>query len=65
MIGPARDVCDPVNHYKGRFIEDISTIQFEVTQPGFSFVSDPASMSTNEFSEIGSERNGSFFTSCP
>ena len=59
------DVCDATNHYKGRFIEDISTFQFKVTQPGFSFTSDPASTSVNEFSQIGSERNGAFFTSCP
>ena len=59
------DVCDATNHYQGRFIQDISTFQFKVTQPGFSFTSDPAITSINEFSQIGRERNGSFFTSCP
>jgi len=59
------DVCDSTNHYKGRFIQDIATFQFKVTQPGFSFTSDPAITSVTEFSQIGRERNGSFFVSCP
>ncbi len=58
------DVCDQVNHFRGRFIEDTATVKFTVEEPGFRFVSDPANTSVNEFSEIGRERNGSFFTPC-
>jgi hypothetical protein len=58
------NVCDPTNHFQGSFIEDVATIQFTVREPGFSFTSDPANTSVNEFSEIGSERNGVFFTGC-
>jgi hypothetical protein len=59
------DVCNATDHYQGRFIEDVSTFRFKVTQPGFSFESDPASTSINEYSEIGRERNGVFFSPCP
>jgi hypothetical protein len=59
------DVCDATNHYTGRFIADVATFQFKVQQPGFTFQSDPASTSINEFSELARERNGSFFTGCP
>ncbi len=55
---------DQVNHFRGRFIEDTATVKFTVEEPGFRFVSDPANTSVNEFSEIGRERNGSFFTPC-
>ena len=59
------NVCDATNHFQGQFIEHVATVQFTVRETGFRFVSDPASTSVNEFSEIGRESNGAFFTPCP
>ena len=38
-----------------------SRIEWSATKPGFSFVSDPATTSVSDFSELGTERNGIFF----
>jgi hypothetical protein len=56
-------IRDRENDFGGEFIEDRSTIEWSSDQEGFSFVSDPASTSVNEFSVIGQERNGVFFHS--
>lgn len=54
-------VDDAVEHFNGSFIENIATVEWSASEAGFSFVSDPASTSKNEFSEIGRETNGVFF----
>jgi len=58
---------DPVNHFAGDFFQVSNvTIAVTATTPlstghGFQFVSDPASTVVN-FAQIGSERNGVFFS---
>jgi len=53
---------DATNHFVGDYIEDTATIHWEAEEDGFHFVSDPAHTSTTVFAEIGSERNGAFFS---
>ena len=58
---------DPVNHFAGDFFQiGKVTIAVTATTPistghGFQFVSDPATTIVN-YAEIGSERNGVFFS---
>lgn len=58
---------DPVNHFAGDFFQVSNvTIAVTATTPlstghGFRFVSDPGSTVVN-FAQIGSERNGVFFS---
>jgi len=58
---------DPVNHFAGDFFQVSNvTIAVTATTPistghGFQFVSDPASTIVH-FAQIGSERNGVFFS---
>jgi hypothetical protein len=60
-------VHDAVNHFAGDFFQIGNvTIAVTATTPvssghGFQFVSDPASTTVN-FAQIGSERNGVFFS---
>jgi hypothetical protein len=58
------DVRDFQLGFAGRFIEDSATVEWTASVPstGFSFVSDPAATSKTTFAEIGSERNGVFFS---
>ena len=58
------DVRDFALGFAGRFIEDSATVEWTASVPstGFSFVSDPATTSKTTFAEIGSERNGVFFS---
>src|SRR5262249_10263676 len=53
---------DVVNHFDARVIEDSATIEWSAEEEDFQFVSDPAETSTTVFAEIGSERNGVFFS---
>ncbi len=55
-------VQDPTVGFDGDFIEDTATIEWSAEEQGFRFVSDPADTSTTLFAEIGSERNGVFFS---
>jgi hypothetical protein len=48
--------------FEGRFIENRATIEWSASESGFTFASDPAPTTSNEFSEIGQERNGTFFS---
>jgi hypothetical protein len=38
-----------------------TTLQWSASEPGFSFVSDPAATSSSYFAALGRERNGAFF----
>lgn len=53
---------DPVNTFTGSFIEDLATIRWSAHERGFRFTSDPAHTSSTTFAEIGTERNGVFFS---
>lgn len=53
---------DETNHFVGDYIEDMATLRWSAKEEGFHFVSDPANTSTTVFAEIGSERNGVFFS---
>jgi hypothetical protein len=52
---------DETNHFVGDYIEDTATIHWLAKEEGFHFVTDQAP-STTLFAEIGSERNGVFFS---
>ena len=52
---------DETNHFVGDYIEDTATIHWLAKEQGFHFVTDQAP-STTLFAEIGSERNGAFFS---
>jgi hypothetical protein len=58
------EVRDLVLGFAGKFIEDIAHVSWSANVPstGFSFQSAPASTSTTAFAEIGTERNGVFFS---
>lgn len=45
--------------FRGSYIEDTATIRWSAHGNGFRFESDPDTH--NEFSQIGTERNGVFF----
>lgn len=53
---------DEQNTFDAHVIEDTATIEWSAHESGFKFVSDPANTSTTVFAEIGSERNGVFFS---
>jgi hypothetical protein len=53
---------DETNHFVGDYIEDTATLRWSAKEEGFHFVSDPAKTSNSVFAEIGSERNGVFFS---
>ena len=53
-------VRDEKNRFAGDYIETTSSIEWSAREAGFRFKSDPET--TNEFSEIGRERNGVFFS---
>jgi hypothetical protein len=51
---------DEPNKFAGDFISTTASIEWSAREAGFRFESD--SETTNEFSEIGRERNGVFFS---
>ncbi len=53
---------DQQNEFDLHAIEDSATIRWSARRKDFKFVSDPANTSTTVFAEIGSERNGEFFS---
>jgi hypothetical protein len=71
-----RSQIDCLDAFRGDFLEGSATIEVTATTPptaastcpanparnGFKFVSDPANTTINLFAQIGSERNGVFFT---
>jgi hypothetical protein len=46
----------------GEFMHSQATIEWSMTEAGFSFVSDAAKTSTSDQAVIGRERNGKFFS---
>jgi hypothetical protein len=56
------NATDPVvQRFTGRFSLATVQIEWSAAAPGFHFVSDPASRTTNVRAVIGRERNGVFF----
>lgn len=53
-------VRDKTNGFSGNFSESIASISWSATESGFSFVSDAATH--NNFSLLGQESNGAFFS---
>jgi hypothetical protein len=60
-IAAPMNVTDNVHKFTGRFRLASVQIEWSADAPGFHFVSDPASTTTNVRSVIGRERNGVFF----
>jgi len=58
--GAPINVRDVQNKFVGDFIATTASIEWSAREAGFRFKSDPET--TNEFSEIGRERNGVFFS---
>jgi len=58
--GKPVEVRDEKNRFAGELIENTATIEWSAHEEGFRFESDPTTV--NEFSEIGRERNGVFFS---
>jgi hypothetical protein len=60
--GPGKRVTtrDDKSQFAGDFVENTATIKWSGRTGNFQFRSDPKT--TNEFSELGRERNGIFFT---
>jgi hypothetical protein len=54
--GRAQTIGDGVN-FQARVIEDTASVSWRADEKGFRFVSQT---STNNFSELGTERNGVF-----
>lgn len=56
-------VRNPTEGFEALLIQSTATVSWSANAPAenFTFTSDPASTSTNEFSEFGVERNGVFF----
>lgn len=59
-VGTPVKVRDEQNRFTGEFIQATASIEWSARTAGFHFKSDPET--TNEFSEIGRERNGVFFS---
>jgi hypothetical protein len=54
---------DPVfGGFEGHFIRNEAQMEWTATVGDYRFVSDPLKTSSSSFAEIGSERNGSFFS---
>lgn len=60
--GNSIQVTDATHGFKGTYIQDTATIEWSVSESGFTFTSNPASTSTIVFSEVGQEQNGIFFS---
>jgi hypothetical protein len=60
-IARPQNITDDVHRFTGRFRLCSVQIEWSASAPGFQFVSDPASTTTNIRSVIGRERNGVFF----
>lgn len=56
-------VRNPTDGFEAVLVQSTATVMWSANAPAesFTFTSDPASTSTNEFSEFGVERNGVFF----
>lgn len=54
-------VNNAAQHFKGTFLETVTTIQWSARQPGFMFQSEPPDPSRNIISVLGREQNGVFF----
>ena len=48
--------------FEGHFIRNKAQMEWTATVGDYKFVSDPLETSSSSFAEIGSERNGSFFS---
>lgn len=59
--GGTGSVHDEENGFDLNYVFTNSRIEWSATKQGFSFVSDPATTSVSDFSELGTERNGIFF----
>ncbi len=54
---------DPVfGGFTGQFIRNKAQMEWTAAVGDYRFVSDPLQTSSSSFAEIGSERNGSFFS---
>lgn len=54
-------IDDPDNGFAGTYSECKGTIEWTASEPGFTFVSAPASTTTTRFAALGRERNGIFY----
>lgn len=59
-VGTPVKARDEKNRFTGEFIPTTASIEWSARKAGFRFKSDPET--TNEFSEIGREHNGIFFS---
>ena len=59
--GSPTTINDQTNQFAGTFIDSNATIAWSASEPHFTYVSDPASMSTPVSGVIGRERNGIFY----
>jgi hypothetical protein len=53
---------DTTNRFSGQYFLNTATLWWQAAEPGYIFVSDPASTSTSYCTQIGQEANGSFFS---
>ena len=53
---------DTTNRFSGQYFLNTATIFWMASEPGFVFISDPASTSASYFSQFGQESNGVFFS---
>ena len=56
-----QQIRDKTQKFEGTFVQDLARIAWRAETRTFSFVSDPASTSMNEFSVLAREQNGVFF----
>lgn len=56
-----QQIRDKDQRFEGTFVQDEATIAWSAETRTFSFQSDPAASSTNEFSLLAREQNGVFF----
>jgi hypothetical protein len=54
-------IKNPSNGFAGEFVRNSAQMEWSATVGDFRFVSAPLSTSSSGFSEIGTERNGSFY----
>jgi hypothetical protein len=56
-----QQIRDKNQRFEGTFVQDESSVSWRAETRTFSFDSDPAKSSSNEFSVLARERNGVFF----
>jgi hypothetical protein len=63
-IGKTFEVRNPASdqRFAGRFTQTHATVEWSAEEKGFAFRSDPAATSAAVYAEVGSERNGFFFS---